>query len=254
MLPFATLLAAGVLLLGYGGQSLLYQQKSLEAWDPERHRIKWTHGVSYIFDRPPKHISPSEQIIIIYSHASAIDITVKEDVREWCRESGYGLMLYDYYGYGASESCHATLMSQNLLCLSIEEIYHHTRKKYPCARIYLMGESLGTYPSAWLSHSPYAEIDGLILCVPFDRLCSIVGPGVFIVGEFDILEMCKYITVPTLVISAERDHLIPKTCAENIMRCLTECVYKKHISVWSGHSNYFSLRQTRKAVSNFIES
>ena len=234
--------AIGILGLHYG-KHILYQPTRINSWDSTQWPIKIVNGISYIYD------NSESDIIILFSHGNAGNLTDRQDVRDFCKKHGYGLILYDYLGYGASLEIPRVLMNEYALQKSIFEVYSlilNSNKK-----IFLIGESLGSYPTCWLASKIKHKISGVILCVPFDQLKTVAGElGSLVLGSHNNLELIKDFTSPTLLIKAEYDEIMPHSCVINLK---SNCPVMKDVyTVYTNHCEYFN-HYTREAINKFIQ-
>jgi len=239
MLPVAFSVVAATVGYRYLANSLLFQRRPLTEWDPVEYPIQFKNGISYIYD------TPEADTVVIFSHGSGGNLTDKNHIRDFFRDLNVGFIIYDYYGYGASQDVPTLFMSPEALSKAIMELYEMVKDK----RIILVGISLGSYPSSWLASN--VPIEKLILCVPFDRLSTIHKLSSYMVGDYNNLELAKKITVPTLLIQADSDELIPPICANNLKRALGDnCQFE---TIQANHKTYWN-EQTRLLIADFLNN
>jgi len=248
MLALVALMGGAVCASQYFAKNLLYQRSRIKRWNPKFHPIQFHNGLSFILDSPHSH-GGSNSPILIFSHGNSGTILMLNHIREFCKRNGYGLIVYDYYGYGASEDVPTIMMNENFLYMSIDEVYHWICDRYPDSEIVLMGESLGCHPTCWLAAQNYAKISKVILCVPFDCLGSIIGYGNYLVGDLNNLKLCSRITCPVIIFSALHDHLMPQSCGINIARALRG--EKVLIKIRTGHNDYF-IEDVQNTIVRFL--
>jgi pimeloyl-ACP methyl ester carboxylesterase len=223
------------------GKNFLYPLTRLTSWDAKQWPIKFTsNGISYIYDQPEC------STVIIFSHGNGGNLTDRQYIRDFCKNNNYGLILYDYYGYGASSYLPTFMINEGSLQKSIYEILCLIG---PDKRIILVGESLGCYPTCCLaSHIPY-KIFKVILCMPFDRLSTITLLGSYILGTYNNSEYIQGVISPTMIIQGSRDEIIPISCGKNLSeRCPG---IKSLCMIDTGHNDYFNI-ETQQLIDNFI--
>lgn len=218
----------------------IFPRVRIQTWDKEKWPLKFHKGISYIYDRP------KAEAVIIFSHGSGGNLRGRANIRELFRNSklDVGFLMYDYYGYGASDD--VNIISESTFTNSIAEIM----TLVPNKKIILMGTSLGSYPSCWLAAQNNNNLIGLILCVPFDSFDSFSRLAHYIIGSYDNCSLAKLIKVPTLIIKSEYDTIVPKNSAENLNKLIPNSVL---VSVPETHQSYFSDTALDK-IMNFIST
>ena len=220
----------------------------------EKFPIAIQNGVSYIYDRPEANI------VLIFSHGSGGDLTHRQKMRDLFSLTNYGFVIYDYYGYGASQDIPTLLMNEAALTRAIEEMASLTRGK----KIILLGASLGCFPTCWLAAQRSENLLGAVLCVPFDRLASFSRwaepiPGCaslisklapYLLGSYDNVALCQQIEVPTLVVRADHDQTIPEGSADRIMSALGKTGHL--VTVPTNHQDYLT-EELKGEIVSFIE-
>ena len=109
---------------------------SLEADDGE------TINACYL---PPVEGMP----ILLWSHGNAEDLGSVYSVMQEFHELGFGIMAYDYPGYGSSSGS----PSEDGCYSAIQAAYDHLTGQlgHPAKRIILTGQSVGSGPTCWLA-------------------------------------------------------------------------------------------------------
>lgn len=200
-------------------------------FDCEKYYVQFTKGISYIYDPPKK------DTVILFSHGTGTNLTTRNYIRNFCNKFGFGLFLYDYYGYGCSDDVESYLMCEKYLQKSAEVAYKKLRRIAPNKKIVCMGESIGCCPTTWLA-SKY-QVDKVVLCVPFDRISNIFRIGSCATEDLNNCKYCVKISAPTLVVAARYDELIGYKSTMrvyNSLRCDEKDIYFGD----NGHNDYFS--------------
>ncbi len=150
---------------------------------------------------PPQSGRP----VILYAHGNAEDIGQNVDLFETWTSEGFGVLAYDYPGYGLSgrsasvEGCEraafaAWIFLQNAGVSSDS--------------LCIVGRSVGSGPSVWLAEQ--VRPAGLVLISPFKSVYSVpFRIGIFPWDHFQNLKRLRTMTTPLLVIHGESDTVIP---------------------------------------------
>lgn len=233
MCLIVAVIAVGLYAILFTGKDLLYQRVRYNYLDcPANYRVKFTRGISYIYDPPGKDIDT----VILFSHGTGTNITTRDYIRNFCRRYGLGLFLYDYYGYGCSENVDKLMLNETHLYASIEVAYDEVRRLAPGKKIVGIGESLGCHPTCWLAAN--YPVDRIILTVPFDCLSNVIGLGASVVGLLDNRPLAERISVPTLIIAGKYDELIGEVSTRRLYNSLGS--KKKYLYFANtGHNDYF---------------
>ncbi len=142
---------------------------------------------------------------IIYSHGNAEDIGHNIDMFTALHDRGFGVIAYDYPGYGLSPGKPSEKTTQ----ASIQAAWDYAiQSGIPASSIIIMGRSIGTGPSVWLNSK--VQPAGLILISPFKSVYSIPFKYPILPGDrFPSLNRIKSISTPLLVIHSRYDEVIP---------------------------------------------
>ena len=127
---------------------------------------------------------------------------------------GFGVLAYDFPGYGLSsgtpteKSCEAAIEAA--------WVYLTTKKELSESEIVIIGRSVGSGPSVWLSaqHRPA----GLILISPFTSIYAVRIPyPIFPRDRFPNLARIPKIQCPLLVLHGAEDTLIPPSHGRRLL-------------------------------------
>jgi abhydrolase domain-containing protein 17 len=142
---------------------------------------------------------------IIYSHGNAEDTGMCIDVIYALHRKGYGVIAYDYPGYGLSAGKPTESSTQEAIQATWD---YAINSGIPESSIIILGQSIGSGPSVWLaSHTKPA---GLILISPLKSVyCVPFGRPIFPCDRFPNYKRIPKIHTPLLVIHSEQDEVIP---------------------------------------------
>lgn len=141
---------------------------------------------------------------ILYSHGNAEDLFDLRYHLEQFRERGYGIIAYDYQGYGASGG----KVGEGGCEEDIERVYAHLTGKLGIApeRIVIYGRSVGGGPSCYLASRRRAA--ALVLESPFTSAYRVMLPFTLPGDRFRNLELMSGIDMPVLIIHGDNDQVI----------------------------------------------
>lgn len=227
----------GFLAARWYGNHLLFARTRL---DPDEFPLEYRNGVSYIYDRP------EAPVVVVFSHGSGGNLTQRRRIRDLFAQTNYGFLIYDYYGYGASQDVPTLMMNETALTRAAQEMLELTRGK----QIILMGASLGCYPTCWMAAQHPDNLLGVILCVPFDRIGSVVKVAPYLLGAYDNLALCRRIEVPTLLVRAAYDQLMPWSVGDRLLEALGQLGHL--ITVPTNHQGYLT-EQLEGELLRFID-
>ena len=142
---------------------------------------------------------------IIYSHGNAEDIGQLIEIFTALNDRGFGIIAYDYPGYGLSPGKPSETATEQ----SIQAAWDYAMQSgiSPSA-VVIIGQSIGSGPSVWLSSNK--EPAGMILISPMKSVYSIpFGYPIFPGDRFPNLKRIRKIRTPLLVIHGKQDEVIP---------------------------------------------
>jgi len=149
---------------------------------------------------------------LLYSHGNAEDIGQNMPIfKEW-HDRGLGVIAYDYPGYGLSLGTPTEASTQH----TIFRIWEHALASgISPSSIIIVGRSIGSGPSVWLSS--FVNPAGLILISPLKSAFTTAFPLPIFPGDrFPNLRRIREIETPLLVIHGENDQVIPISHGEAI--------------------------------------
>lgn len=157
--------------------------------------------------------SPDREVIL-YSHGNCDRLeTIGRLLEEFSRR-GYGVLAYDYAGYGGSTG----RVDEDQACRDIEAAYDFLtlRQKIDPGRIVAVGYSIGSGPSSWLAET--RPVKAVALVAPFASITQVVFPFQPPFDAFPNAERLSRCRTPLLIFHGEEDRLIPVRNGEKIFR------------------------------------
>ena len=126
-------------------------------------------------------------------------------------------------------------------------------------RVVAVGFSIGSGVAASLARS--GALDGLILVTPFDSLKSVARdlypwvPGLTFAfrHELDAAGFLKGTQVPTAIIAAERDEIVPASRTEALRRQVPNLVFDRTIG-GAGHNDIYARSDFHQAMREALET
>jgi fermentation-respiration switch protein FrsA (DUF1100 family) len=167
--------------------------------------------------------APEGARTVVDFHNNRETVEERAGVARALHERGFGVLLVEYRGYGASRgtaSCEDGLYADAEAALDML-----AARGIGAERIVLWGTSLGTGVAAEMARrgrgarlvlvSPYTSIPDLVTNVaPF------VPARALVADHFDTLSKARDIRVPTLVIHGDADEIVPFAMGETLSRAI----------------------------------
>ncbi len=150
--------------------------------------------------------------VLLWAHGNAGNLSHRaENVAAIRSQTGAGVFLFDYRGYGRSEG----KPGEEGLYADGRAAYACLRELVPPGRIFLFGRSLGAAVVAKLASEGF-EARGLILESPFENLIAL-GKNIFpflpvswiVRQKFDIAALVPTVKMPVFVLHGEADEIVP---------------------------------------------
>lgn len=144
---------------------------------------------------------------MIYSHGNAEDIGQNIEIFQEWHSRGFGVIAYDYPGYGLSPGTPTEQSTQQ----AIRQVWDYALASgIPPSSIVIVGRSIGSGPSVWLASS--VDPAGLVLISPLKSTFTTAFPlpfPLFPGDRFPNHKRIRDIDTPLLVIHGENDRVIP---------------------------------------------
>ncbi len=142
---------------------------------------------------------------LLWSHGNAEDIGYLRQRHESFHAEGYGILAYDYPGYGISEGSPS---EQGCYDAAMTAWEHLTKTlKVAPEHVLIYGQSVGSGASVWLATK--VETQGLILVSPFvSAFRAVTKYPLFPGDKFKNLSRMDNVAEPLLVIHGSNDRVI----------------------------------------------
>jgi hypothetical protein len=151
--------------------------------------------------------NPGSSITLLVSHGNAEDLGYLAPFLAEMREAGFGVLAYDYRGYGRSSGPRAT---ERGAYRDGEAVYRYAVEvlKIPPRRIVLFGRSVGVGPAVHLAARE--RVGGLVVESGFtSALVVVTRVPIFPFDRFPNLRRIEKVTCPVLIIHGAEDAIIP---------------------------------------------
>lgn len=167
----------------------------------------------------------------------------------------WSVVLINYRGYGQSEGKPS---EKHLLSDSLEIYdYFTTRPEYKNAKIVVMGRSMGTGVAVNLAQN--RSVDGVILASPYDSVMSVAReklpmvPVKFLLrSKFDSISRAQYISKPVLVITADKDEMIPPWHSQVLAKAFAGTVLVQEIA-GANHDSIMQEAEYWQGIGHFLK-
>lgn len=151
--------------------------------------------------------------ILLWSHGNAEDLGDLLPLHRELNNQGFGILAYDYPGYGLSEGS----PNESGCYAAIDAAYKFlvTEKQIPNEQITIVGQSVGSGPACWLAERE--DTAGLVLISPFLSVYRTVTKVPLFPGDkFPNIHRIKKIDEALLVIHGTNDRTIPFSHGERL--------------------------------------
>ncbi len=196
-------------------------------------------------------LNEGKQKALIYFGGNAEDISDNINQLESLFEQ-YTVYLINYRGYGKSQG----KPSQQGLFSDAISIYDQISDQH--SSISLMGRSLGSGVAVYLASK--RAVRQLFLLTPYDSIAEVAQthypflPARYLVKDrFDSIDLAKNIRIPTLIVAAELDRVVPVKHALRLRDQLTETSVTYHLIAGAEHNDITSFPQYQKAIEDFVD-
>ena len=191
--------------------------------------------------------------VFLVCHGNAGNISHRLDLATTLLETGAGVLLFDYRGYGQSSG----RPTEAGLYADARAAYDYLRDQgHAATNIILFGESLGGAVAAQLAST--TEVGGLVLLSTFTSIPD-VGAEIFpwiprFLGSlrFNSLERIPKINAPVLIIHSRADSIIRFAHAEKLLAAANEP--KQLVEIKPDHNETFAdaADEVREALLDFL--
>ena len=170
--------------------------------DPQIDTIETSGGIRIgIFHLPANPGMPT----LLWSHGNAEDIGYLNGRFKSFHTRGYGILAYDYPGYGISKG----KPNEDSCYEACQTAWNHltVKLKIPPKQIIIYGQSVGSGPSVWLASRE--QTAGLMLVAPFvSAFRAVTRVPLFPGDRYNNIDRIPSIKTPLLVIHGEQDQVI----------------------------------------------
>ena len=198
------------------------------------------------------HVNSESRNALLYFGGNAEDVglSVAELIKIF---PGYTLYIPHYRGYGGSTGS----ASEEALYSDAEALYQEAAKS--CDSIVVMGRSLGSGVAVYLASQK--KVSRLILVTPFDsmtRLASSYYPFVpvslLLKDRFESISRAADIDMPTLLLIAEHDEVIPRRNSDRLVSALNPELTSVQVVSGTNHNSIETNPIYHDAIKSFISS
>lgn len=224
---------------------------SYAADDPDVISFETAEGetVRAIYSPP----APGEPTLL-FSHGNAEDAGQNRDLVRHFAARGWGVLAYDYPGYGRSEGRPSEASCER----AIEAAWRHltVTRGLAAGEIALVGRSVGSGPSVWLASRERAA--ALVLIAPFTSTFAVRPPAQYLLpgDRFPNLRRIRRIDTPLLVIHGTGDRVIPDRHGRRLFEA-SPAENKQMLPIpGAGHNDLDLVAgpRIRDAIAGFVEA
>jgi len=247
ILGIAVVVYLGICALLFFSQRSMIYYPTAEAQVPHAEDLRIASGNASI---QVWRVGDNASSAVLYFGGNAEDVSgnIDDFVADF---AGHTVYLANYRGYGASTG----VPSEEAILRDAETLFDEVSNRH--RDVMVVGRSLGSGVAVHLGTAKNAS--RLVLITPYDSLVN-VAAGRFPVfpvslllrDRFDSVSLGTLIDVPTLVVAAEHDEIIPiahaRALADSIRRDLLEFI----VVEGAGHNTIGEFADYRKALTRFV--
>ncbi|MFC5049511.1 alpha/beta hydrolase [Rubritalea spongiae] len=149
-----------------------------------------------------------EMPTLLWSHGNAEDLGYARPLLDAFHSKGFGILAYDYPGYGISTGESSDLSVYD----SIDSVFHYALNhlKLPQNKIIAVGQSVGSGPACYLAENK--DLAGLALITPLTSVYRVAFKyPIFPRDRFPNIKRMPQISEPLMIIHGDQDEVIPQT-------------------------------------------
>jgi pimeloyl-ACP methyl ester carboxylesterase len=196
------------------------------------------------------HIAHGSDHAILYFGGNAEDVAWNiEPFRALFPESD--VYLVNYRGYGGSSGS----PSETVLLQDAEAVYDRIRASH--AAVSVIGRSLGSGVAVHVAS--VRDVGRLVLVTPYDSVMSVAKDqfalfpvALMLEDTFDSYSKAGAIRVPTLVLLAEHDRVIPHRHSERLVTALSPAHVRVQTIEGTNHDSIADSTTYRRALQDFL--
>ena len=198
------------------------------------------------------HVKSDSRKALIYFGGNAEDVTLS--VAELSKLfPQHALYIPHYRGYGGSSG----KATEEALYSDAMALFVQAAETYDS--IVVMGRSLGTGVAVYLASQK--AVDSIILVTPFDSMTQLasshypyVPVSILLKDKFDSVSRAADINIPTLVLIAEQDEVIPRKNSDRLVAGLNPSFTSVQVLSGTGHNNIETSPLYDTAIKSFLDS
>lgn len=196
------------------------------------------------------HISGNSDKALIYFGGNAEDVSI--NIPQFKALFGnYSIYLHNYRGYGGSTGA----PTENGLVSDARALFDHLQDKHE--HISVMGRSLGTGVAIALASE--RRVNRLVLVTPYDSMAHLASTyypffpvSLLLKDTYDSLSRSTGIDIPTLLLIAEHDEIIPRRISESLSSALKSVHTTVTVIRGAGHNTIETFPSYEKALTAFL--
>ena len=180
------------------------------------------------------HPPISGKPILLFSHGNGETLSSIKPLLKRFIQMGYGVMAYDYAGYGNSTGVPGE--KQGYSDIDAAYTYLVEKKQISPGDIVIMGYSVGSGPSCYLAEKTTPK--ALIIVAGFASAAQVLLPFSVPLDKFPNAERLKNSSAPLLVFHGENDRVIPLRNGKKLYSSSAAKIKKIYIEN-AGHNDIF---------------
>ncbi len=196
-------------------------------------------------------LAGDEKDAVIYFGGNAEDVA--QNIGQFARIfPDKAIYLVNYRGYGASTGA----PSEIAISADALAVFDHVSQVH--SSISIVGRSLGSGVAMFLAATRNAQ--RLVLVTPYDSIARLAQSSfpIFPVSamlkdRYDSLSHASSISIPTLMLIAERDEFIPMKSSRNLAAALNPSMTTVNVIGNAGHNTIQNFDQYTTALGEFLQ-
>jgi pimeloyl-ACP methyl ester carboxylesterase len=165
--------------------------------------------------------------------------------------SGHAIYLANYRGYGASTGT----PSESAILRDAEILFDEVSGQH--RNVIVVGRSLGSGVAVHLATA--RDVARLVLITPYDSIANVAADkfpifpvSLLLRDRFDSVRLAALIDIPTLVVAAQEDEIIPVKHARALSNTIRRDLLKFVIIDGAGHNTIGEFAEYREALIDFV--
>lgn len=197
-------------------------------------------------------LNPGGEKIIFYYGGNAEEVSY--NLKDFNRFNDFTIVLINYRGYGKSEGTPSqeSLYSDALFVYD----YFNNKSEYKNAEYIVMGRSLGSAVATYVAGK--RRINKQILITPFDSIKEVAKHyypflpiSLLLRHPFDSVQNLQGKKIPTLILVAEKDEVIPYGNTKTLIKNLADSALEIKIEN-AGHNSIQSFPDYWESIKEFL--